>query len=73
MAGRVCVVSAIGAAAGGLSSFSVTYYTDGFICLHAIANGILAGLVSTTVAGLLFASSERLMPEADVSARRASP
>lgn len=54
MAGRVCVVSAIGAAAGGLSSFSVTYYTDGFICLHAIANGILAGLVSVTAGANVF-------------------
>jgi len=48
MAGRVNVVSSIGAAAGGLSSFAVTYYQEGFICLHAIANGILAGLVSVT-------------------------
>ena len=48
MAARVCVISALGAAAGGISSFAVTYYTDGFICLHAITNGILAGLVSVT-------------------------
>jgi len=55
LAGRVCVISAIGAATGGLASFGVIFFTAGFIDLNAITNGMLAGLVSVTAgANVLF-------------------
>jgi len=48
LAGRVCVVTAIGAACGGIGSFGIVWYTSRFIKLEALCNGILAGLVSVT-------------------------
>jgi len=60
-AGRVCMMSALGAASGGLSSFAIVWNTEGFICLHAIANGILAGLVSVTAGAPTFSPFGALM------------
>jgi len=48
MAGRVCAITAIGAATGGLSSFGIVFVQSRFINLEALMNGMLAGCVSVT-------------------------
>jgi len=48
LAARVCVVTAVGAACGGISSFACVWYFSRFIKLEALCNGILGGLVSVT-------------------------
>ena len=47
-AGRICAVTAMGAAAGGMTTLLYVWYTSHFIMLEALINGILAGLVSIT-------------------------
>jgi len=51
MAGRVCIITAIGAATGGIASFGWVYVTKRFILLEALTNGMLGGLVSVTAGG----------------------
>jgi len=48
MAGKIVVVTAIGAATGGIASFGFVWATSRFIMLEALTNGMLAGLVSVT-------------------------
>jgi len=48
LAGRVCAITAIGAATGGLSSFGIVFIQSRFINLEALMNGMLAGCVSVT-------------------------
>jgi len=48
LAGRVCVITAVGAATGGLCAFFIHYFTSGFIKLEVLMNGMLAGCVSVT-------------------------
>merc|ERR1719181_2311436 len=45
---RVCAVTAIAAAAGGMTVLLYVWFTSHFIKLEALVNGILAGLVSIT-------------------------
>jgi len=54
LAARVCVITAIGAAAAGLSSFIYTFWRTGFIKLEVLVNGILAGCVSVTAGANVF-------------------
>jgi len=51
MAGRVCIITAIGAATGGIASLGYVYATRRFILLEALTNGMLGGLVSVTAGG----------------------
>merc|ERR1719267_485571 len=45
---RICAVTAIAAAAGGMTVLLYVWFTSHFIKLEALVNGILAGLVSIT-------------------------
>jgi len=47
-AARICVVTAIGAAAGGITTLGGVWFRSSFIQLEALMNGLLAGLVSIT-------------------------
>lgn len=48
LAGRVCAITAVGAATGGLSAFGIVFIQSRFINLEALMNGMLAGCVSVT-------------------------
>jgi len=47
-AGKVCAITAIGAATGGLAAFGIVFVQSRFINLEALMNGMLSGAVSVT-------------------------
>jgi len=53
-AARICVITAIGAAAGGVTALFCVWWKTAFIQLEALMNGILAGLVSITAGAHCF-------------------
>lgn len=54
LAARVCAVTAVGAAFGGLTAFSICFYKTRLVRLEVLMNGVLAGLVSITAGPHIF-------------------
>lgn len=48
LAARVCAITAVGAAFGGLVAFCICFYKTRLVRLEVLMNGVLAGLVSVT-------------------------
>lgn len=54
VAARVCAMTAIGAACGGIAAFFIVFLQSRFISLPALLNGILGGCVGITAGCSLF-------------------